>query len=413
MTHFMRNILRSLQLKRRVDITRQFIQALLFGPALNDVPLPASTPALKISTTLSSAQNARVLPTARHAEIPAEEMPLLVDEAAFAEPANEVPDKVVDLTEPDQRPPEVCLQASGGTGSSFTEHVFEFGEESYPYRLFIPSGADEPGLSPLPLLVMLHGCKQNAADFARGTAMNELAEQAKCLVLYPEQLLKANSLRCWNWFEKAQHARDNGEAGMIAALTQSVLKERGADPDRVYIAGLSAGGAMSALMAGLYPELFAAVGVHSGLPVGVARVVISALIAMRRGPGLTARANSKSGVMPTIVFHGNADETVHPANGDHIVETTLAAWGDFGVVMEKTLHTTVVEDGNEGRREVVRATYSAPDGRPLLEHWAIEAGPHAWSGGDEAGSYTDPQGPNASAAMLAFFLLHQRHPQVQ
>ncbi len=412
MPHFMRNILRSLQLKRRLDTTRQFMQTLLSGPALNDVPLPASRPALKISTPISSPHIARVPTKARNAEmgaeIPDEDMPIL-DQTAFAEPA----DEVVVMPEPDQTQTEIYLQPSEGTGSTFTEHVFEFGEENYPYRLFIPGGADEPGLSPLPLVVMLHGCKQNAADFAQGTAMNELAEQEKCFVLYPEQLPKANSLRCWNWFDKAHHARDNGEPAMIAALTRSVLKKRGADPDRVYIAGLSAGGAMSALVAGLYPELFAAVGVHSGLPAGVARDVISALIAMRRGPGFIARANSRSGVMPTIVFHGNADKTVHPANGDHIVKTTLAAWGNSGVVMEKTLHTTAIEDGNEGRREVVRATYSAPDGRPLLEHWAIEAGPHAWSGGDEAGSYTDPQGPNASAAMLAFFLLHQRQTQAQ
>ena len=285
--------------------------------------------------------------------------------------------------------------------ASFTKHAFVFGGDTYPYRLYVPSspGAGAPfDVEPMPLVVLLHGCKQDALDFSNGTAMNALAEQHRVMVLYPEQIISANAMRCWNWFEPAHQQAERGEPGMIAALTQKVVQQRGADPARVYIAGLSAGGAMAAVVSSLHPDVFAAVGVHSGLAAGAARDVLSAFGAMRSGAKGGAAA-----VVPTIVFHGTADETVHPVNGEHITDAALAALQAAGVQLVKTQST-----GGQGAAstdtKTERVVYSTVDGKPLIENWRIDEGPHAWSGGDAAGSYTDPDGPSASAAMLAFFL---------
>ncbi len=295
---------------------------------------------------------------------------------------------------------------------SFTKHEFAYANELYSYRLYLPGNskfvASSP--SPLPVVVMLHGCKQDAADFAAGTAMNVLAEQRKCIVLYPEQRTKANGMRCWNWFETAHQKRDSGEPGMIAALTRDVLANPSnrADPARIYICGLSAGGAMAAVVAGQHPDLFAAVGVHSGLPSGAASDVMSAFSAMRSGPTRTALAKGKDVAVPTIVFHGSADKTVHPDNGDHVVAAALASLDASGIPLEKIQAV----DGDAARDQGVRATqrtiYRAADGKSYVEHWAIASGPHAWSGGSPTGSYTDPQGPGASSAMLDFFLQHHK-----
>jgi poly(hydroxyalkanoate) depolymerase family esterase len=304
--------------------------------------------------------------------------------------------------------------------ASFTRHTFQFDNAAYAYRLYQPARADSSAPStPLPLLIMLHGCKQDAADFAQGTAMNELAEQHGCIVLYPEQQAKANALRCWNWFDTAHQGRDMGEPGMLAALTRKVLKSHNADPARVYIAGLSAGGAMAAVMAGLYPELYAAVGVHSGVPTGAASGVISALSVMRRGARPAAPAGEPESLMPTIVFHGGADRTVHPENGEQIVNAALSTLDACGLILNKT---EVADDGatrpagdaseeaqgDAVSRDAFRTVYSAADGKSYVEYWEVGTGPHAWSGGNPAGSFTDPQGPDASRAMLAFFLQHSK-----
>ena len=235
-----------------------------------------------------------------------------------------------------------------------------------------------------------------------GTAMNALADQHQIMVLYPEQLSKANSGRCWNWFEPTHQTR-SGEPGMIAALTRKIAAasygDVQIDTDRIYIAGLSAGGAMAAVTAGLYPELFAAMGVHSGLPAGAATNMMAAFSAMRRGSeGQAASA------MPTIVFHGSADRTVHPDNGDNVTEAALEALNASGLALEKSEQAV----RTKGERTAHRTTWRDASGKPFAEHWSVEAAPHAWSGGDAKGSYTDPDGPSASEAMLEFFLQHKR-----
>ena len=312
--------------------------------------------------------------------------------------------------------------------ASFAELSFRSGDTPYAYRLYLPgfdgteaavTDAASPAL--LPLVVLLHGCKQDAADFALGTGMNALAESEKYLVLYPEQSSNANSMRCWNWFDAAHQSRGSGEPKMIAALIRKVIKTHGADPSRVYIAGLSAGGAMAAIMAGLYPELFAAVGVHSGLPPGAATDVISAFSAMRRGArkgraaaGSASAANdakldeNDAFVMPTIVFHGSADKTVNPDNGEQITQAAVAAINGAGTTLKKVEQSEDSPGSPSGRRDTTRTIYRAADGKPFVEHWAIGSGPHAWSGGDAAGSFTDPHGPSASQAMVEFFLQHRR-----
>lgn len=288
--------------------------------------------------------------------------------------------------------------------ASFTESTFLFEAERYPYRLYIPAASDVARTQPMPLIVLLHGCKQNAQDFARGTAMNALAGQQQCMVLYPEQISSANAARCWNWFDPGHQQAGHGEPGMIAALTQKVLASNGdgpqADPQRVYLAGLSAGGAMAALVTGLYPGLFAALGVHSGLAAGAAQDLMSAFSAMRNGAkGRTSAA------LPTIVFHGSADTTVHPDNGKHITDAALAALKTSGLILAESKSS--VSSASDQPTE--RLVYRAADGTPYVERWLVDAGLHAWSGGNAAGSYTAPGGPDASAAMLAFFLQHKKN----
>jgi len=162
------------------------------------------------------------------------------------------------------------------------------------------------------------------------------------------------------------------------------------------------------VVAGLYPELFAALGVHSGIPTGAASDVASALSAMRRGARRPALAEEKEGVMPTIVFHGSADKTVHPDNGDQIADAALAALGASGLALKKIQRTEESAASTGSSRSALRTLYRAADGKSYVEHWSVGSGPHAWSGGNTAGTFTDPQGPDASQAMLAFFLQHHK-----
>lgn len=257
------------------------------------------------------------------------------------------------------------------------------------YKLYVPS--TYTGEQQVPLVVMLHGCTQDPVDFASGTQMNQLAEEMHCLVVYPAQSQSANAQRCWNWFSAVDQTRDQGEPSIIAGITRDVMASHNVDDAQVYVAGLSAGGAMATIMGTLYPDLYAAVGVHSGLPFASAHDLPSALAAMK---GKFGQPRDQGKSIPIIVFHGDRDTTVHPANGDELI-----ARGKHLAANEVVVEPGRVPDGHAYTRTV----HQHPDGTPHAEQWLIHGAGHAWSGGSARGSYTDGKGPDASREMMRFF----------
>jgi len=258
------------------------------------------------------------------------------------------------------------------------------------YGLYVPPTAqDSPAL-----VVMLHGGGQDHEDFAKGTGMNAVAARHGFIVLYPEQSTRANPARCWNWFDPAHQSRDMGEPARLAALTLDVAKRCLVDPARVYVAGLSAGGAMAAVLGELFPEIFAAVGVHSGLPARAASDLGSALNAMRCGSDWKGTPSD----VPTIVFHGDQDETVSPINALRTIEASL------GIDHPYECSEHICPSG----RRATRRMYVRKGGRAWGELWSLHGTSHAWSGGNVQGSFADPQGPDASEEMWRFFDEHPR-----
>jgi poly(hydroxyalkanoate) depolymerase family esterase len=294
----------------------------------------------------------------------------------------------------------------------FSEGQFGNDAGQRDYKLYIPSG--KPA-GPLPLVVMLHGCKQDPDDFAAGTRMNQLADHQPMLVLYPGQSRSANGYGCWNWFNRHDQQRDAGEPSIIAGMIREVIARHPVDPRRVYAAGLSAGGAMATILAHTYPELLAAAGVHSGLPYAAAQDMITALGVMKRGSTLrtkparakpSAKGAAATAAVPLIVFHGDHDKTVHPLNGEHVVEQALesaraARPHDHG-------HPAAKAGRVPGGHAYTCTVYKDRAGQVQVEHWLVQGAGHAWSGGDAEGSFTDPLGPDASGEMLRFFLDHAK-----
>ncbi len=295
-------------------------------------------------------------------------------------------------------------------GATFNSGTFANQAGSRDYKLYIPSGYHGQSL---PLIVMLHGCTQNPDDFAAGTGMNMLAEEQPCLVLYPAQAATANHSGCWNWFKPSDQQREGGEPAIIAGMTRQIIKEYNVDEQRVYVAGLSAGGAMATTMTMTYPEIYAAVGVHSGLPHGVAQDLPSALTAMQGGigplAGLNKQADARStsstaAKIPAIIFHGDQDTTVHPSNGDRVMAQHLPAAGVPKNTIEAEKRPGKVPNGHSYTCTIHRDA----SGQSILEQWSIHGAAHAWAGGTSRGSYTDPKGPDASREMLRFFLTHSK-----
>ncbi len=278
-------------------------------------------------------------------------------------------------------------------GASFTASTYSNAAGTRSYKLYVPSARTG---APLPLIVMLHGCTQSADDFAAGTQMNVLAEKHGFLAAYPEQHFSANTKLCWNWFKADDQCRDYGEPSLIAGITTQIMRDHNVDPARVYIAGLSAGGAAAAIMSDTYPDLYAAAGVHSGLPAGAASDLPSAFDAMRIGAAAKKR-NPR--LIPTIVFHGGKDIIVHPRNGDAVAAQALG----MATGLRHTLEHGRVPDGHAYSRMI----YADPEGRTICEHWRIHEAGHAWAGGSPAGSHSDPHGPDASKEMVRFFFEHR------
>ncbi|CAA9415620.1 Poly(3-hydroxyalkanoate) depolymerase [uncultured Rubrobacteraceae bacterium] len=296
--------------------------------------------------------------------------------------------------------------ASAGVpeGARFLEGSYTNGAGTRSYKLYVPSGYTGQDV---PLIVMLHGCTQNPDDFATGTRMNGLAEENTFLVAYPAQSGNANMQKCWNWFQASDQQRGRGEPSIIAGITKQVMDEYSVAGGRVYVAGMSAGGAMAAILGATYPDLYAAVGVHSGLAPGAAHDLSSAFTAMRQGGPVVAQPkNTGKGIqeiVPTIIFHGDGDTTVHPRNGER-----LLAHLDAGDRDGSSPRVSTRRGGVPGGHEYTRFTYKDGEGRELVERWSVHGLGHAWSGGSYPGSYTDPKGPDASAEMVRFFGQHHR-----
>lgn len=318
-----------------------------------------------------------------------------------AQSSHAVPDFVADLIErfgtgavgrsnPHPASERSANSSSAQSGSVFLSGTCTNAAGSRHYKLFVPASYSGQRV---PLVVMLHGCTQSPDDFAAGTEMNQYAEQSPCLVLYPEQSSSANSSKCWNWFKAMDQQRGQGEPSIIADMTREIIANYAIDPSQVYVAGLSAGGAMAAIMGSTYPDLYAAVGIHSGLPYAAANDLPSAMQAMRAGMNEAKSARAQPGIRPIIVFHGDRDTTVHPRNGEQLITQHVP----------KDVSTSVVTGSAPGGLEYTRTIHQDDDGRPVAEQWLVHGAGHAWSGGSRNGSYTEQRGPQATKEMMRFF----------
>jgi poly(hydroxyalkanoate) depolymerase family esterase len=293
-------------------------------------------------------------------------------------------------------------------GGQFVERSYAGPAGGRSYKLYVPSGYT--GEEAVPLVVMLHGCTQNPDDFAAGTSMNELAETHTFLVAYPAQTQNANMQKCWNWFKVSDQQRGQGEPAIIAGITRQVVEEYSVADGRVYVAGISAGGAMAAIMGATYPDLYAAGGVHSGLAPGAAQDLASAFSAMQGNGASKTHHDAPTGgscvSIPVIVFHGDRDTTVHPRNAEQLLahyRTVDGTPGGRNTAGEPVPPVAVRKGQVPDGYAYTRATQRDADGRPIVEQWTVYGLGHAWSGGSRAGSYTDRKGPDASAEMVRFF----------
>lgn len=285
----------------------------------------------------------------------------------------------------DRPQPDIC-----DADERFTSHVHIAAAGRVNYKLYVPTDQGRE----LALVLMLHGCTQNPDDFSRGTQMNKLAEEFGLIIAYPHQPRAANAQGCWNWFDPRHQQRGSGEPAILASLAQELGGRFNVNATRIFVAGLSAGGAMADVLASTYPTVFAAAGIHSGLPYGAATDVVSAFAAMKGNP-TASPTRGNSAFSRKIVFHGGADATVHPSNAKRLFEGVRQASGNSA---------TIASDSEINGRRVTRTLLDSANGEALAEHWLIHGAGHAWSGGDPSGSFADASGPDASRLMIQFFL---------
>jgi len=281
------------------------------------------------------------------------------------------------------------------------EGRFETTTGALEYRLYPPASRSGGEMS---LVVMLHGAGQDPGDFALGTRMHEHAGAGDTWVLYPGQNRDV-PLRCWSWFVAQDQMRGQGEPAVLVALTRFIVAEHDISPRRIYAAGLSAGAAMAVVLGQTYPDVYAAVGSHSGLPYAVAADVYSALDVMARGPADSPPSRRAFARVPTIAFHGDADKTVHPINASAIVADVVEGCA-------KARGRIATKHGpSAGSRAHTTTTYADSRGGACVEQWIVHEAGHAWSGGSAEGSCTDSAGPDATGAMLRFFHSHRLEPR--
>ena len=279
----------------------------------------------------------------------------------------------------------------------FLERSYAGAPGTRAYKLYVPAGYTPASGEPVPMVVMLHGCTQTPDDFAAGTRMNALADERGFVVVYPAQSAQANVQKCWNWFRTQDQARESGEPAILAGITREVASAYRVDERRIFVAGMSAGAAMAVVLGATYPDLYAAVGAHSGLAYGVAHDVPSAFGAMHGGVGASKATPAASIAVPTIVFHGDADRTVDARNASAIVEQATARHDPATLRSEDGTGTA------SGGRSYRRTVYLDASNVAVAEHWTLHGAGHAWAGGSAAGSYTDARGPDASREMIRFF----------
>ena len=313
----------------------------------------------------------------------------------------------------------LALQEHLRGGGRWEAFIYSGPAGSRRYFVYTPTGYTLDRR--VPMVVMLHGCTQTPAGSAAGTKWNPLADRQTFVVVYPEQSSRDNPLSCWNWFIPVHQVRGSGEAGVIAGISQQVMTTDtrwNIDPGRVYVAGMSAGAAMTVLLGATYPDLYAAIAVHSGLEYQAATDASTAQAVMTNGgpnPVQQGKAafdtmNGHARLVPTIVFHGTADRVVNSINGDQVVQQWMEtnrlasnnayqpSFGQPSTVDNGQVpngHAYTVSRWNDGRGDVVQ------------EYWQVEGMDHAWSGGSVSGSFTDPRGPDATDAMWAFFTSHR------
>jgi poly(hydroxyalkanoate) depolymerase family esterase len=368
-----------------VDATR-IIQEALAGKA-EDTSVPTEA-----TSRPSSGRVADTLVRHPDAEIIEPDAPEAPPRSALRPSSSEAATRgQVDLSIPGMRGLNVKSAPPLPDGAAFVSRSFTCAAGSRTYKLYTPASAPS---KPNGLIVMLHGCTQNPDNFATGTAMNAVAEKNGLIVAYPCQTAAANPSACWSWFNPADQTRDRGEPAIIAGITRDLMQEFAIAERRTFVAGLSAGGAMAAIMGELYPDLYAGVGVHSGLAYGSAHNVVSAMAAMRGERGKTA-TSAAARPTRTIIFHGSADHTVHPSNADRVfVRARREDW----------LQHQHVEQLRVNGRLCTRTVLQHENASDNVEYWKIEGAGHAWSGGNPAGSFADASGPDASTEMVRFFL---------
>jgi poly(hydroxyalkanoate) depolymerase family esterase len=407
MAALMRDATRMLRSGGPAEATREIQRKLGIHDALNPASTQADAPAMRDINPAPPAEPVRARTARDEAANEAMQEDIAPDPVAPA--AGFVPDLFagfkfrspleqldLPLHAPQREPAEAPATGEGEfLSASFTNRA---GTRSY--KLYIPRGYQEG--TALPLVIMLHGCSQNPDDFAAGTRMNALADERKFLVAYPAQTTSANGSRCWNWFQSDDQKRDQGEPSIIAGITREIIKNYSVDPRQVYVAGLSAGGAMAVILGSAYPDLYTAVGVHSGLPYAAAKDLPSAFAAMHGRPDAPKKRAARGAraalqPVPVIVFHGDRDTTVHPHNGDVIVAQSV----------QNPASTAAAESVEQGKvpngHAYTRTTTRDAAGQAVAEKWTVHGAGHAWSGGSSAGSYTDARGPDASEEMLRFF----------